>query len=319
MPGTCGCQKAQDEAGLFSFNLGIVTCFCLSSGSSRASPRLCLQGRQEAAAGAWEQHHSISREIKRPLEKLEENSISFPLEMGILDSWVTPARLSWGWARLCMPFSVLGWAGELWLSEWELRGQEGGLGWAGSQESSRNPGCCCSLRPDLPAPDSQSSAGCVPILGLEQGRCLCLQQLGNRRRWGRAGRTGLLPALALTYEPARQTPPAPAPRSWLCSAPRCWHGALSPAQPRSRPMDGKTSPVSAGGSRLRGSVDSLPSGFGGGSGFSLLLSGVFLHSSRREKELPEELLPPAPLGTRRRAASSIPGAGRGSRFATPEL
>lgn len=156
---------------------------------------------------------------------------------------------------------------------------------------------------------------------------LCLEQLGNRRRWSRAaGPTGLLLALALTYEPARQTPPAPAPPSWLCSAPRCWHGraaALSPAQPRSRSMDGKISPVSAGGSGRP--MDPLPSGFGGGTGLSRLLSGVLLHSSRREKEPGE--LPEAALGTWREGSQQhpwcLPRAGRGVKalryFAALEL
>lgn len=72
-------QKAQDGARPFSFNLCIFTCFYLCSWLSRASPRLCLQGRQEAAAGSWEKHHSISKGIKKLPEKPEgkQHFISF--------------------------------------------------------------------------------------------------------------------------------------------------------------------------------------------------------------------------------------------------
>uniref|UniRef100_U3JTP7 Transmembrane serine protease 13 n=1 Tax=Ficedula albicollis TaxID=59894 RepID=U3JTP7_FICAL len=94
-----------------------------------------------------------------------------------------------------MPSSALGWAGGLWVSE--RRAQRGGReAWVGRQigEQRGNPGCCCSLRPALPARRFPGLLRLCPA-----SRCLC--RLGNRRRWGRAGPTGLLLALALTYEP----------------------------------------------------------------------------------------------------------------------
>lgn len=125
--------------------------------------------------------------------------------------------------------------------------------------------------------------------------------------------------------------PVPADLTSLCAELRSegWPRRIcDPSPALQRPMDGKTSPVRCGqllqlcpGSEYRGLLgghrDLLPSGFGGGPGFSLLLSGV-LPSQQPVAAGGEKDPGRAACGT---AASGTPSAhgGRGTAVSIPSV
>lgn len=227
------------------------------------------------------------------------------------------------------------------MSEWWA--QRGGRGAWAARRAAGNPGMllCPGARSHL-LPDSQGPAAPAPHPWAGRHRADVLQAapgaVGKPAALEPGGRSDwFAPGTDVRARSPNTSCPGPAELALLGTALLAWpcrssepSPALIPAHGRQN-LPGKCGRLPAWGRGvLRGSMDALPSGFGGGTGLSLLLSGVFLHSSRREKEpeeLPGELLPPAPLGTWREGSQQHrwcqPRAGRGVKalgyFATLEL
>lgn len=153
--------------------------------------------------------------------------------LDFVDTWGTRILLGLAMAASALPshpqlvLSALSRGGDVRVSARWAHSGEGALGQAGrqpgeqrgvlgAQDAALARGLTCFQAPRpltaAKAPAALAQCSSLPGWGKRQQRqvfcMLCLEQLGNRQRWSwAAGRTGFPPhpALALTYEPARQT------------------------------------------------------------------------------------------------------------------